>query len=308
MDERGEVRYNPRNIQHTRKEPKRQISSHVQKQAEPYRAKSNITKAQRRKLAQQAKLRLASFALAAGIAIGAGTPTLISTLAKNFNSAQDSKQAVQIASEFDGYINSIEQYSQITSQEEVDQLRQLENAIQRYNILKYKTDKTFEEEQEYLDVCRTICESKSLVIDTYTDTIKNKIAEAYGITDPEKIDSIEVHDYMSFDKGNGKYGHNREIKLPNYIEITENPSSYSEFDVKMPKQLAENVTNARALLNVNYNFSEMSIKDLPVDQIIDTFQEALEFDNYKIVRDADGNLSIEETQQEQTNDRDDEER
>ena len=76
----------------------------------------------------------------------------------------------------------------------------------------------------------------------------------------------------------------------------------------MPEQLAEHVTNARALLDVNYDFSEMSIKDLPVDQIIDTFQEALEFDNYRIVRDAEGNLSMEEIQQEQTSDRDDDER
>ena len=172
----------------------------------------------------------------------------------------------------------------------------------------FKSDKTFEEEEEYLDVCRTICESKALVIDTYTDTIKNKVAEAYGITDPKEIDSIDVRDYMSYDKGNGKYNHKREIKLPNYIEITENPISNSKFDVKMPEQLAEHVTNARALLDVNYDFSEMSIKDLPVDQIIDTFQEALEFDNYRIVRDAEGNLSMEEIQQEQTSDRDDDER
>ena len=306
MDERGAVRYNSRMMgQNT---PKRRVSNNVQKMPPEFKAKSNTTRAQRKKMAQQAKLRLASIALAAGVAIGAGAPTLISTLVKNFNSAQDSKQAVVIASEFDDYITNIEQYSQITSLEEVDQLRALENAIQRYNVLKYKSDKTFEEEEEYLDVCRTICESRTLVIDTYTDTIKNKVAEAYGITDPKEIDSIDVRDYMSYDKGNGKYNHKREIKLPNYIEITENPISNSKFDVKMPEQLAEHVTNARALLDVNYDFSEMSIKDLPVDQIIDTFQEALEFDNYRIVRDAEGNLSMEEIQQEQTSDRDDDER
>ena len=306
MDERGTVRYNPKMMgQNT---PKRRVSNNVQKMPPEFKAKSNTTRAQRKKMAQQAKLRLASIALAAGVAIGAGAPTLISTLAKNFNSAQDSKQAVVIASEFDDYITNIEQYSQITSLEEVDQLRALENAIQRYNVLKYKSDKTFEEEEEYLDVCRTICESRTLVIDTYTDTIKNKVAEAYGITDPKEIDSIDVHDYMSYDKGNGQYGHRREIKLPNYIEITENPISNSKFDVRMPEQLAENVTNARALIDVGYDFSEMSIKDLPVDQIIDTFQEALEFDNYRIVRDAEGNLSMEEIHQEQTSNRDDNER
>ena len=287
---------------------KRRVGNNVQKMSPNYQAKSNKTREQRRKMAQQAKLRLASFALATGLAIGAGTPTLIGTLAKHFNSAPDSKQAIEIASEFDGYIANIEQYSQITSQEEVDQLRLLENAIQRYNVLKYKSDKTFEEEEEYLDVCRTICESKNLVKDTYTDTIKNKVAEAYGITNPKEIDSIEVHDFISYDKGNGKYFHNRKINLPNYIKIKENPSSYNELDVKMPKQLAEHVTNARALIDVGYDFSEMSIKDLPVDQIIDTFQEALEFDNYRIVRDAEGNLSMEEIQQEQTSNRDDDER
>lgn len=306
MDERGTVRYNPKMM--GKDTPKRKLNNDVQKMPPNYQAKSNKTREQRRKMVQQAKLRFASLALVAGLAIGAGTPTLISTLAKNFNSASDSKQAVVIASEFDSYIANIEQYSQITSQEEVDQLRLLENAIQRYNVLKYKSDKTFEEEEEYLDVCRTICESKNLVKDTYTDTIRNKIAEAYGITDSKAIDSIEVHDFISYDKGNGKYIHNRKINLPNNINITEHPSSYNELDVKMPKQLAEHVTNARALIDVGYDFSEMSIKDLPVDQIIDTFQEALEFDNYRIVRDAEGNLSMEEIQQEQTSNRDDNER
>ena len=143
MDERGAVRYNQRMMgQNT---PKRKVSNNVQKMPPEFKAKSNTTRAQRKKMAQQAKLRLASIALAAGVAIGAGAPTLISTLAKNFNSAQDSKQAVVIASEFDDYITNIEQYSQITSLKEVDQLRALENAIQRYNVLKYKSDKTFEE-------------------------------------------------------------------------------------------------------------------------------------------------------------------
>ena len=304
MDERGAVRYNPRMM--GKNTPKRRVSNNVQKMPPEFKAKSNTTRAQRKKMAQQAKLRLASIALAAGVVIGAGAPTLISTLAKNFNSAPDSKQAVVMASEIDDYITNIEQYSQITSQEEVDQLRTLENAIQRYNVLKYKSDKTFEEEEEYLDVCRTICESKALVIDTYTDTIKNKVAEAYGITDPKLINIIDVKDNIHIDKSNGKNFHDREIDLKGFATIKDNPRL--DTDVQMPEQLAEHVTNARALLDVNYDFSEMSIKDLPVDQIIDTFQEALEFDNYRIVRDAEGNLSMEEIQQEQTSDRDDDER
>ena len=113
MDERGAVRYNPRMMgQNT---PKRRVSNNVQKMPPEFKAKSNTTRAQRKKMAQQAKLRLASIALAAGVAIGAGAPTLISTLAKNFNSAQDSKQAVVIASEFDDYITNIEQYSSAIS-------------------------------------------------------------------------------------------------------------------------------------------------------------------------------------------------
>lgn len=53
-----------------------------------FKAKSNTTRAQRKKMAQQAKLRLASIALAAGVVIGAGAPTLISTLAKTLTQHQ----------------------------------------------------------------------------------------------------------------------------------------------------------------------------------------------------------------------------
>lgn len=278
--------------------PKRKVANNVRKSQTPYIAKSNISRNKKRNLAQKAKLRLASTALAAGILIGGGAPTLISTLAKNFNSAQDSKQAIEIANEYDDFIASIEQNSKITSKDDLESLKQLENAIQRYTVLKYKTDKTFAEEQEFLDVCKTICESKMLVIDTYTDSIKSKIAEAYDIKDPKEIDSIEVADYRSLDKGNGVYGHKREIELPGYISITEHPITTSQFDYKMPKKLAEHVTNARALLDVDYDFNEMKVEDLPVDQIIDTFQEALKFDDYQISLDEDGNLSIELIEQE----------
>lgn len=285
MDERRINRSNynnrqPGNVQ------RRKVSNNVRSSHTPYRAK-------KKSLLKNAKFRLASAALAVGVIIGAGTPTLISTLAKDYNLAKDSHQAIEIANEYDDFIASIEQNSKITSIEDVEELKQLENAIQRYTVLKYKKDKTFAEEHEFLDVCKTICESKNLVIDTYTDSIKSKIAQAYGISDPSQIDSIEVHDYMSLDKGNGKYGHKREIELPGYISITENPVMESEFDYKMPKKLAEQVTNARALLDVDYDFSEMKLKDLPIDQIIDTFQEALEFDDYQIVLDEDGNLSME---------------
>lgn len=284
MDERriNGSNYNkrqPGNVQ------RRKVSNNVRSSHTPYRAK-------KKSLLKNAKLRLASTALALGILVGGGAPTLISSLAKDYNSAKDSKQAIEIANEYDDFIASIEQNSKITSIEDVESLKQLENAIQRYTVLKYKTDKTFAEEQEFLDVCKTICESKSLVIDTYTNSIKSKIAQAYGITNPNKIDSIEVHDYMSLDKGNGKYGHKREIEIPGFKSITENPI-LSGFDVKMPKKLAENVTNARALLDTGYNLEEMKVEDLPVDQIIDTFQEALKFDDYQISLDKDGNLSME---------------
>lgn len=289
---------------------KRQVNG-TAKSMPNYRAKSNMTKEQRRKLANQAKLRLAAFSLATGVLLGVGSTTLISTLARNYNSVAESKeatkQAIEIANEYDDFITDIEQNSQITSKEDVNGLKQLEDAIAKYTELKYKKDKTFNEEQEFLDVCRTICDSRMLVIDTYTDSIKNKLAEAFGIVDPKEIDSIDIHDYLNYNNGNGKYVHKREITLPDYTQIIEHPMSYSD-DVKMPKELAENVTNARKLLDTRYNFDTMTTDELPVDEIIDTFQEALNFNNYKIVRDEKGNIYMEpieqeqDAQQEQTND------
>lgn len=296
-------RLNNQQYANSQRTSKRTISNNVNKRTN-YKAKSTLTKSEVRAILKRVNLRLASLALATGIGIGLASPTVISTLANKYNSAKDSKQAIEIANEYDDFIASIEQHSQITSQEDLEALQQLEDAIQRYTDLKYKKDRTFNEEQEFLNACRIICESKHLVIDTYTDSIKNKVAEAYGITDPVLIRLIKVKDEVHFDKGNGKVYHNRTIDTWGHGTIVVNANS--DIETEMPKELAENVTNARALLDVDYDPDKMTTADLPVDEIIDTFQEAINFNDYKIVRDADGNLSMELIEQEQTID--DEER
>ena len=59
----------------------------------------------------------------------------------------------------------------------------------------------------------------------------------------------------------------------------------------MDSTLAENIIKARALLDERGFSENAQIKDLPVDDIIQTFEEAKKFEkNYKISLDKDGNL------------------
>ncbi len=52
--------------------------------------------------------------------------------------------------------------------------------------------------------------------------------------------------------------------------------------------------NARCLLDEGYSFSTMSVDELPVDKIIDVYQDAIEFENYDITIGTKGELVMTE--------------
>lgn len=243
------------------------------------------------------KRKMASIGLAFGL--GAVTTPVISAIARNVNEAYNTKQAVEMAASTDKYIESImnNEISQITfDEEDIVKIESLQLAINDYKELKYKQNKTYNEEQKYMDACKTICQSKELVINVYTDTIKSKVAEIYGITDRDEIDKIEITDPVELSTTDGANPHNPQIVMPDGTCIVKrqifNP------DKEMDSTLEKNIIKARALIDER-DFSEYDeIKDLPIDNIIDTFEEAKKFEkNYKLTLDKNGNIKTEKIEQ-----------
>ena len=158
----------------------------------------------------------ATIGLAAGIVGG----PIISNMAKGMKNVNDTKAAIQMAAESEEYLNSISQnpiMSKVITQEDVERLADLTQAITTYNSLKNKTDRTFNEEEAYLHACNTIGESKQLVTDNYNAIIKKKIAEAYGIKDPSDVNRIQVYCDEVFD--GSEVSKVTEIKLPTGKEL-----------------------------------------------------------------------------------------
>lgn len=158
----------------------------------------------------------ATIGLAAGIVGG----PIISNMAKGMKNVNDTKAAIQMAADSEEYLNSISQnpiMSKVITQEDVERLADLTQAITTYNSLKNKTDRTFNEEEAYLHACNTIGESKQLVTDNYNAIIKKKIAEAYGIKDPSDVNRIQVYCDEVFD--GSEVSKVTEIKLPTGKEL-----------------------------------------------------------------------------------------
>lgn len=249
----------------------------VDKEAEKrYRA----TREQRKKAAQKAKLRFGALALAAGIGIGAVTPSIIGHMANNANKSHNTQEAIEIALSTQQYIDSIKKdpvMNAVVTEETRVAIENLTTAISTYKQLKHRQYRTLQEEQDYISACKIICESKGLVIDTYTNVIRGKVAEAYNIKDPEEIKDIVVKDFTT---GTTPVRFTS-IKLPDGTRIVEDNlfSPNSDMDGK----LASAVQAARALLDEDYSFTSESIKELPIEKIIKTFEEAKDFEaNYRL--------------------------
>ena len=91
-------------------------------------------------------------------------------MVKDIKNTHDIKEAIQIVADSEEYLAGIKSnplMSQVVSIEDFDRLEELTNAIDMYSKLKNKPDKTFNEQEAYLEACNTIGNAKQLVTDNY---------------------------------------------------------------------------------------------------------------------------------------------
>lgn len=247
---------------------------------------------QKRTAAKNAKVRFAAVLLSAGIGLGAVSSNIINYMAEKANHSQSTREAIEIVNSTKKYLETVQQNSimqDVITAENISKIEKFSSAVSTYKQLQYKQEKSLKEEQEYIEACRTICEFKDLVIDTYTNTIKGKVAKAYGITNPEEVQKIEIEDYVDIGEKQD-ITHSIMIKLPNGTVINNRGNFLTSTNV-MDSKLADAVIEARALLNERYSFENESLSDLPMDRIILTFEEAKDFEeNYKLSVKENGNL------------------
>ena len=242
----------------------------------------------------------ATIGLAAGIVGG----PIISNMAKGMKNVNDTKAAIQMAADSEEYLNSISQnpiMSKVITQEDVERLADLTQAITTYNSLKNKTDRTFNEEEAYLHACNTIGESKQLVTDNYNAIIKKKIAEAYGIKDPSDVNRIQVYCDEVFD--GSEVSKVTEIKLPTGKELKSATSMF--FSGSIDKKFVNEIQKSNEL--DEYVFSkDGKIPTETLEKIIENFEDAKAFNsNYKLVTEKNGEkIQMKEIELSKSQDRD----
>lgn len=268
-------------------------------------------RSQRQRAANKARTRIAALGAAALIGVGAIAPTAIQKLANQINYEKDTKTAIEMVASNNEFFADIEEKIIMQTeegQEQIDQLKALSDAVVQYKELDHKEHRTVEEDQHYIEACKTICDSKDLVIDTYSDIIKSKAAEAYGITDAEEIRNMEVKDYIE----TSDMTHRPQITFSDGNMIGTKTTFLSSSKNTMDKTISSAIIEARHLRDVNSEYQNREIKDLPVDDIIKTFEGAKSFEEkYKFSVNEKGQLVAEEIEQSQevaTPSRDDEER
>lgn len=268
-------------------------------------------RSQRQRAANKARVRIAALGAATLIGVGAIAPTAIQKLANQINYEKDTQTAIEMVASNNEFFADIEEKIIMQTkegQEQIDQLKALSDAVVQYKELDHKEHRTVEEDQRYIEACKTICDSKDLVIDTYSDIIKSKAAEAYGITGAEEIRNMEVKDYIE----TSDMAHLPQITFSDGTMIGTKTTFLSSSKNTMDKTISSAIIEARHLRDVNSEYQNREIKDLPVDDIIKTFEGAKSFEEkYKFSVNEKGQLVAEEIEQSQevaTPSRDDEER
>lgn len=268
-------------------------------------------RSQRQGAANKARVRIAALGAATLIGVGAIAPTAIQKLANQINYEKDTQTAIEMVASNNEFFADIEEKIIMQTkegQEQIDQLKALSDAVVQYKELDHKEHRTVEEDQRYIEACKTICDSKDLVIDTYSDIIKSKAAEAYGITGAEEIRNMEVKDYIE----TSDMAHLPQITFSDGTMIGTKTTFLSSPKNTMDKTISSAIIEARHLRDVNSEYQNREIKDLPVDDIIKTFEGAKSFEEkYKFSVNEKGQLVAEEIEQSQevaTPSRDDEER
>lgn len=243
----------------------------------------------------------ATVSLAAGIIGG----PIISNMVKDIKNTHDIKEAIQIVADSEEYLAGIKSnplMSQVVSIEDFDRLEELTNAIDMYSKLKNKPDKTFNEQEAYLEACNTIGNAKQLVTDNYNAIIKKKIAEAYGIKDPSDVNRIQVYCDEVFD--GSEVSKVTEIKLPTGQELKSATSLFHNGSID--KKFVNEIQKSNEL--EKYHFSkDGKIPTETLDKIIENFADAQAFDaNYKLVTEKDGEkIKMQEIERSKSQERDD---
>ena len=253
----------------------------------------------------------------AGIIVGATGITLaspiISGMAMDFNRNRDAQFAIERAAEYDDYFAAVESrlnseetrvdkiadYDRFITQEKqkfkenkerkIEDLSKLNDAIKTYDQLRYVKDRTVNEESKYVEACKTIADLRYLASEVYHDAMKEKIAAAKGITDPTKIQNIEIDAYETFDDKSGLFSEVVTVKVN---------GSKQKITKKLKKQI---IKESKMDSAAGYDPDKTAFKDIPVDEVIDEYQAAMEFDRkYDIVVNNKGKLDLIERIQEKT--------
>lgn len=257
------------------------------------------SRTQRQRATNKARVRIAALGAAALLGVGAIAPTAIQKLANQINYGNDTKTAIEMVASNNEFFADIEEKIIMQTQEgqeQLDQLKALSEAAVQYKKLDHKEHRTVEEEQLYIEACKTICDSKDLVIDTYSDIIKGKAAEAFGITDAEEIKNIKVQDYVE----TSEMRHNPQITFSDGTIVGTKTTFLSSPKGTMDKTISSAIIEARHLIDVNSGYQNREIKDLPVDDIIKTFEGAKSFEEkYKFSVNDKGQLIAEDIEQSQ---------
>lgn len=279
---------------------KRELTLNIRETNEQARRRVYKSK-QLEKKRRQLGLRIASIGLAAGIIGG----PIISNMVKDIKNTHDIKEAIQIVADSEEYLAGIKSnplMSQVVSIEDFDRLEELTNAIDMYSKLKNKPDKTFNEQEAYLEACNTIGNAKQLVSDNYNAIIKKKIAEAYGIKDPSDVNRIQVYCDEVFD--GSEVSKVTEIKLPTGQELKSATSLF--YSGSIDKKFVNEIQKSNEL--EKYHFSkDGKIPTETLDKIIENFADAQAFDaNYKLVTEKDGEkIKMQEIERSKSQERDD---
>lgn len=278
---------------------KRELTLNIRETNEQARRRVYKSK-QLEKKRRQLGLRIASIGLAAGIIGG----PIISNMVKDIKNTHDIKEAIQIVADSEEYLAGIKSnplMSQVVSIEDFDRLEELTNAIDMYSKLKNKPDKTFNEQEAYLEACNTIENAKQLVSDNYNAIIKKKIAEAYGIRDPHQVSKIGIYSYEEV-QGQDLYIIT-EVNLPDGRKIIN--ASATLPDNKIDGKLIKQIEKAHELDEYHFSKDDQSTKAL--DKIIENFADAQAFDaNYKLVTEKDGEkIKMQEIERSKSQERDD---
>ena len=273
---------------------KRELTLNIRETNEQARRRVYKSK-QLEKKRRQLGLRIASIGLAAGIIGG----PIISNMVKDIKNTHDIKEAIQIVADSEEYLAGIKSnplMSQVVSIEDFDRLEELTNAIDMYSKLKNKPDKTFNEQEAYLEACNTIGNAKQLVSDNY-----KKIAEAYGIRDPHQVSKIGIYSYEEV-QGQDLYIIT-EVNLPDGRKIIN--ASATLPDNKIDGKLIKQIEKAHELDEYHFSKDDQSTKAL--DKSIENFADAQAFDaNYKLVTEKDGEkIKMQEIERSNSQERDD---